>query len=258
MGFLQDVQDMPNQYAYSRQFFDRYYRPEYTTIVVAGDVTAARRARWSKGTGASGSGAISPDIPVEPRQNAPRDNHVQWPSPTLPLAHIAFDRCAYSDTEKEPASLDLVASVGFSPNSELYQKLVIKDQKVDMLSACNRTAWIPNCSPCGAREESRGPGRGARRDPGHARRLQADACAAQRLDAVKKHIRYSFALRMNNSEAVAGIVARFVALRRTPETIDRLYDLYAALTPEDLQNAARKYLVDEGRTIVTLTGGSAE
>jgi len=27
MGFLEDIQAMPNEYAYSRQFFDRYYVP---------------------------------------------------------------------------------------------------------------------------------------------------------------------------------------------------------------------------------------
>ena len=37
MGFLKDIEDMPNQYEYSRLFFNRYYRPEYTTIVAAGD-----------------------------------------------------------------------------------------------------------------------------------------------------------------------------------------------------------------------------
>src|SRR5262245_63988921 len=39
MGFLKDIQDMPNQYNYSRQFYDRFYRPEYTTIVLVGDVS---------------------------------------------------------------------------------------------------------------------------------------------------------------------------------------------------------------------------
>ena len=29
---------MPNQYAYSKVFFDRWYRPENCTIIVAGDV----------------------------------------------------------------------------------------------------------------------------------------------------------------------------------------------------------------------------
>ena len=38
IGFLADVKDMPNQYAYSKTFFDRWYRPENCTIVVAGDV----------------------------------------------------------------------------------------------------------------------------------------------------------------------------------------------------------------------------
>ena len=38
MGFLPDIQDMPNQLAYGRAFFDRFYRPEYTTVLVVGDV----------------------------------------------------------------------------------------------------------------------------------------------------------------------------------------------------------------------------
>jgi len=45
-----------------------------------------------------------------------------------------------------------------------------------------------------------------------------------------------------------------VALRRTPETMNRLYGEFAALTPADVQNAARKYLVANNRTVVTLAG----
>jgi zinc protease len=62
---------------------------------------------------------------------------------------------------------------------------------------------------------------------------------------------------MNNSESVAQIAASMVALRRTPETLNRLYDMYAQLTPEDVQQSASRYLVDSGRTIVTLTGPAA-
>src|SRR6185436_2452658 len=35
MGFVADIENMPNQYAYSKVFFARWYRPQYTTIVVA-------------------------------------------------------------------------------------------------------------------------------------------------------------------------------------------------------------------------------
>src|ERR1043166_6341294 len=38
MGFLRDIEDMPNQYAYSKEFFKRWYRPEYTTIIGAAAV----------------------------------------------------------------------------------------------------------------------------------------------------------------------------------------------------------------------------
>jgi len=61
---------------------------------------------------------------------------------------------------------------------------------------------------------------------------------------------------MDNSETIAGTVARYVALRRTPETINRIYDMYAQLTPEDIQAVARKYLTENNRTIVDLTGGA--
>ena len=44
MGYLKDIQDMPNQYDYSQEFFKRFYRPEYTTVVLVGDVT--RTKRW--------------------------------------------------------------------------------------------------------------------------------------------------------------------------------------------------------------------
>jgi zinc protease len=73
MGFLKDIQDMPNQYEYSLKFFDRYYRPEYTTIIVVGDVKAkAVRAMVDKYWGEWKRGSYKPDIPVEPAQNGPR------------------------------------------------------------------------------------------------------------------------------------------------------------------------------------------
>ena len=34
MGFLKDIENMPNQFGYSRQFFDRYYRPDTVTLLV--------------------------------------------------------------------------------------------------------------------------------------------------------------------------------------------------------------------------------
>ncbi len=81
---------------------------------------------------------------------------------------------------------------------------------------------------------------------------------AARLDAVRKHLRYSAALAMQSSDAIAGMLARYISLRRTPETMNKLFDQYAALTPEDVQNAATKYLTENNRTVVTLTAAKGD
>jgi zinc protease len=84
--------------------------------------------------------------------------------------------------------------------------------------------------------------------------FQDNLVPADRLDTVKKHLRYRFALSLDNSEAIASILARYVSLRRSPDTINKLFDLYAAVTPEDLREVARKCFSENNRTIVTLTG----
>src|SRR5262249_52913172 len=48
MGFLKDIQDMPNQYAYSQEFYNRFYRPEYTTIILVGDLNREQSLALTK------------------------------------------------------------------------------------------------------------------------------------------------------------------------------------------------------------------
>jgi zinc protease len=109
MGFIEDIEDMPNQYDYSLQFYGRYYRPEYTTIVLVGDLKRDDAlAMVKKYFGDWKRGAYTPDIPREPEQKEPRDAHVDWPSETLPLVYVAFRGPAYSDDTKDKAALDLL------------------------------------------------------------------------------------------------------------------------------------------------------
>jgi zinc protease len=255
MGFIQDVEAMPDEYDYSRQFFDRYYRPEYTTIVVAGDVDPKRvRAlvdeRWS--TWKPGNYRVQ--IPVEPPQEAARTAHVDWPSPTLPWVAIAYRGPAYSDDTADTVALDAISRLGFGENSPLYQKLVIEEQKVDTLRAGPPDQIDPELFSVLARVKN-----GAdldtvqRQIAATAQDFAAKPVDAQKLEALKEHLRYEFALGLDNSEAIAETVARYVALRRTPETANRYYEMYSKLTAQDIQKVAQKYLIDRNRTTVTLT-----
>ena len=256
MGFLRDIQDMPNQYDYSQKFFDRYYRPEYTTIVVVGDVKAkAVREIAGRYWGAWKRGSYRPDIPAEPPQEAPRTGHVDWPQQTLTILTIGFKGPAYTDSAKDTAALDVLARLAFSSNSDLYQKLVIQEQRADSLSAAAPRNVDPALFTISARVKKAADLAYIQEQLlATVKTFQEKPVDAARLDGVRKRLRYEVALRMDNSETIAQIVSAFVALRRTPDSMNKLYEQYASLTPEDVQQAAARYLVEKSRTIVTLAG----
>ena len=254
MGFLRDVENMPNMYDYSLEFFKRYYRPEYVTIIVVGDVkhdgvmqlVNKYWADWKRGS-------YTPQIPIEPEQTAPLSTDVAWPTTTLPWVAVAFKGPAYSDTEKDKPALDLISSLGFSQTSDLYQKLVIKEQKVDTLLADFEDHRDPYLLTVVARVK----------DPKDVEYTKAEIIkafdsykaapvAADKLSAVKSNLKYGFALSLDNSEAIAANLAPYIALKRTPETLNKLYDLYASITPQDIQQMAKKYFVETRRTTVVL------
>jgi zinc protease len=256
MGFLKDIQDMPNQYEYSLKFFDRYYRPEYTTIIVVGDVKAkAVRAMVDKYWGEWKRGSYKPEIPVEPAQDGARKAHVDWPSPTLPIVAIAYKGPAYNDATKDTAALDALSSLAFSNTSDLYQRLVVQEQKADSLGAN-----APGSVDAGLFEISARVKKAEDMDYVRDRILETVKAFQEKpvdiakLDIVRKRLRYQLALSMDNSDTIAQILSYYVALRRTPETLNALYDQFAKLTPQDVQQAAQKWLVEKGRTTVTLTG----
>ena len=255
MGFIKDIEDMPNQYDYSWQFYNRYYRPEYTTIVVVGDVKRdSVLASVKKYFGDWKRGQYVPQIPAESAQSAPREAHIDWESQTLPHLAIAFHGPAYSDEKKDKAALDLLAALAFGENSELYQRLVLKEQKVDLISPSFDDQADGELFTVFARIK----------DPKDVdyvkneilstfKRYTTELVKPDKLDATRSRLRYGFALAMNSSEAIASALAPYIALRRTPETIDKLYALYDTITAEDIREISSRYFVDNNRTIVTLT-----
>ena len=255
MGFLRDIERMPEMYEYSRQFFDRFYRPEHTTIIVAGDIapaTAQTLVERHWGGWQRGSWNAQPE--QEPAPAGPREARIPWETHTLPYVLHAFRTPAYSDQSGEPAALDLIAYLGFSETSALYQKLVIEEQICDLLWASNADHVDPYLFGVLARVK----------DPARAGEVSERVLAACRafgegcvdeakLDAVKRHLRYQYVLSLDHTEAVAASLAHYISLRRTPQTIDKLYELYASVTPEVVRETASRYFIEAGRTSITLS-----
>src|SRR5262249_51834070 len=77
-----------------------------------------------------------------------------------------------------------------------------------------------------------------------------------RLEQAKSNARYSFVRALDNTEAIAATLARFVRYRRSYDTVNNFYRLYAQLLPADLERAARKYFTDQNMVVTTLAKGA--
>ena len=255
IGFLADIKDMPNQYAYSKVFFERWYRPENCTIIVAGDVNhdeLVRLARREYGGWKRGSADV--EVPVEPPQTEERTAALTWPAPTLPIVYIGYHiPAADLDHLDEYAALNALAQAVFGETSPLYRALVLEEQKVVRLMADAEAKRDPGLFTVAAMVRSSGE-----MDEVRTRILDALADAAKtpiepkRLDAIRSHLRYSFAGSLDTADAVARAVGASIATTGRPDAMNDLYAAYDRLTPADLQRVAAKYFEPTNRTIVTL------
>jgi zinc protease len=72
------------------------------------------------------------------------------------------------------------------------------------------------------------------------------------LAATKSSIKYSFLMGMESAQEVAFAGMQPIVSTGRLESIEEYYRTLDAVTPEDLREAARKYLVENGRTTITM------
>lgn len=260
MGFLRDIEDMPNQYEYSRLFYQRHYRPEYTTILLVGDVSRELALPLvQKHFGSWEPGDYAPQIPAEPPQRTAREARIDWPSPTLPLLVVAFKAPAYSDERKDKAALDLLLPAAFGENSDLYQRLVLDEQKVDLLMPSFEDLIDPELFAVYARIKDPKDIQDVRaRILETFERFARETLPREKLEQTRSRLRYGTALSWDSSEAIASYLAPYIALRRSPATVNKLFALYDQVTPDDVRQMAAKTFTEEARTIVTLAHKAAD
>jgi len=255
MGFIEDIEAMPDQIEYSKVFFDRWYRPEKTVVILVGDVDAeATFELVKKYWGEWERGDYNIDVPVEPPLGGPKYEHMQWDSPTQPWLVMAYRGPAYRPTEKDMPSLDLLSSVYFSDSSDLYRKLVIQEQSVDQLFSYFPDQLDPGLLVIAARLTDASHGVDVR-DAFNATLVGArtQLVDAKKVEETKSRLRYGFTAQLDNSGDIGANLASYVQFFRTPETINEVYATYESISAEDIRNAANKYFVDDSRVTFTLS-----
>ncbi|MBT8075880.1 MAG: insulinase family protein [Gammaproteobacteria bacterium] len=254
MGYFKDIVDMPNQYEYSKLFFDRYYRPEYNTVLVVGDVTPEQVNQLAeKYFGKWQRGDYESVVPVEPEQTGTRYVHLQNGS-IPPYFSMSYKGPAFSDSKIDMPALDVLSSIVFSNTSDLYKKLVIEEQKVRSLG--------------GGARDSRDPGLFTiyvsmvdKKDMPYVMQeiekaianVKAEDVDAALLARTKSNLKYSFAMGIDTPDAIARSLSHYIQLTGDPESINRLYALYDKVTAADIKMVANKYFVPEHLTIATIS-----
>ena len=254
MGFFKDVVDMPNQYQYSLEFFKRFYKPEYTTLIVIGDVKHADveklaekyYSKWEKGN-------FKTNITPEPPQTVTKYCHIQNPG-FPPVLQLNFKGPAYSDTDPDVFALDIIASALFSERSELYKKLVVKEQKVRNFSGgylftrdpylYSATAMLVDANDMHYVKDEIMKALEA---------MKTEKMDSMLLNETKSNLKYSFAMRMNSPDAIAQSIAAYTWLTGDPESMNRCYAMYDKISAADLNKAAQKYFDAKALTVATIS-----
>lgn len=254
IGYWEDVVDMPNQYQYSLEFFDHYYRPEYSTVVVVGDVTAEQvKALAEKYFGPWKRGNYVQAIPQEPEQTETKYAHLQEPN-FPPQLSLNYKGAAFSVKNKDAQVLDLIATMAFSEKAPIYKDLVVEKRKVRSLSAgafdtidpglwsVDATLVDPNDLTMVKNEIDK-----------VLEQLKTTPVDTALLSEAKSRMKYSYAMSIDSPDAIAGSLSWYIWLTDDPETVNKVYQNYESITPEDIMEVAKRYFVDTHLTVATIS-----
>lgn len=255
MGFFEDIEKMPDQMAYGEEFFKKFYKPEYVSLIITGDVDPNDTIELvKKHWGNWQRGDYVADIPVEPKQTSAKYLHKE--SEGLP-GHwllVSYKGPAWQPTEKDRAAVDLISQLYFSNNSALYQELVVEKQLASQMFTYNPETKDPGLLHVFVKvekEEDLAKARDAiNRTYAKARIELVDA---DKLANLKSNLKYSFVNGLDSSQAIASTLASYMHFERDPEVINQLYATADSITAEDIREIANKYFIDTGRTTVTMS-----
>ncbi len=254
MGFFDDIVDMPNQYKYSLEFFQRYYKPEYCTIVVVGDVTPEKVNKLAeKYFGDWQPGNYVSEVPIEPPQTGTRYVHLQEGG-IPPYFNLSYKGPAFSDKEIDMPALDVLSSIVFSNTSKLYKKLVLEERKVRFLGGGAFDSRDPNLFNIQVSMVNKADMKYVKDEIVKALEdVKMNGVDKEILSKTKSNLKYSFAMGIDNPNSIANSLSHYIQLTGDAESLNNLYAMYDKVTVKDVIMVAKKYFIADGLTIATIT-----
>jgi zinc protease len=255
IGFEADVRDMPNQYEYSLDFFNRFYRPENVVLMVVGDFDfdQAEELIREHYTGWE-PGYVEPDVPEEPEQTAPRENAVSYSGRTLPMLTINYMAPSWSPNDRMAVATELLGQLAFGQNSDIYRRLVVEERRLQFLQGGFYLSRDPDFVQILGMVSNPADVEAVREELlAEVERFRTELVDEKQIDDEKSSARYGFLMGLETPLGAANSVSRAIINTGSLEPINDYYRTLASITPEDIREAADRVLTETHRTIVTLT-----
>ena len=234
------------------KFHDTYYRPDNATLIVVGDFEQKQLDAWIDKYFAS---IPKPNLPL-PRVNVTEpartgEKRFMEYAPNVPLKGVAFTYLAPSGKSEDAAALtiaDIILSQGRS--SRLYQSLVYEQQLARSANAnadlrediglFTLTAFVANGKKPQDVEASL---------RAEVKKLQDTQVTAAELEKAKNQILTSQLRQRETSLGKSQALGRAAVLLGDPNRVNTELNRLQAVTADDVQRVAKKYLTDDNRYV---------
>jgi len=254
MGFLEDVEAMPDYYEYSLEFYRLHYRPENCAVIAVGDLDAERVLEMIEESYSDWEpGHSETVIPAEPPQNKGKSAEIAWESPTLPYLLMAWHVPAFSTTDLTGPALEVLNELLFSETAPLYQELVIDKMLVESITGEAEKHRDPHLFHILARVKNEEDiAKVEEKIISALENIAKNPIDGGRLDRARSHLKNSFLMRLDKPGVIAVRLGEYFNLTGDPVSLNEYYDLFDRVKPEMISKIVETYFRDENRTVVTL------
>jgi zinc protease len=235
-----------------REFYDTYYVPNNATLVVTGDFDAQQAEGWIRnyfGPLARGTRPINRNLPVEPQQTAKREVRLD-----LDVALPAFVEGYHMPADGTPDAypLRLAAKILSEGESSLiYRRLVYEKQiAADAESSGNFTEDPNLFFVFAVMNPGHAPAEGERQVEAILDGLRNHPVSEDELTRAKNQILRDFIVGRETVRRRGEELGYAAVILKNPELVNTEPQRFLAVTPEDIERAAKKYLVPENMTLV--------
>lgn len=266
IGYLADVEDMPNSFQSGKAFYETYYTPNNSVVIVTGDVDADRVfALVEQAYGGWERGAI-PEMPDVAPIKGPKRGHVDWDSDVPPRVIQAYLIPPFDPASAEGAILQLLPELIAGQTAPLFQELRYEEKLATEMFVGRQSAegFDARLLETALRLDdekfdAQGPAMFAEvegildRGMAELAKFSSRPDAAQTLAALKSRYRYDLLASLNSPHNMAEVFAWYYRFGRDPKVLDTLVASVERLTPADIDRYAAKYFVPSNKVVVTMS-----